>query len=56
MTTWRDGEVRRLTFEERYGQLCSQVEQLVDEFTIRCGAHMARQYLNSRQPQRATAT
>jgi chromosome partitioning protein len=56
MTTWRDGEVRRLTFEERYGQLCSLVEQLVDEFTIRCGAHMSRQYLNSRQPQRATAT
>jgi hypothetical protein len=32
------------------------VEQLVDEFTIRCGAHMARSYLKSRSPLRATAT
>jgi chromosome partitioning protein len=55
-TTWRDGEVRRLTFEERYGQLSPQIEQLVDEFTIRCGAHMARHYLKSRSLQRATAT
>src|SRR5262245_996826 len=55
-TTWRDGEARRLTFQERYGQLCQLVEELVDEFTIRCGAHMARCYLKSRSPQRAIAT
>jgi cellulose biosynthesis protein BcsQ len=52
--TWRDGEVTRMSFEKRYGQLSGLIEQLVDEFTIRCGALMARRYLKGRVPQRTT--
>jgi hypothetical protein len=54
--TWRDDEVSRMTFRERYGQLSELVEQLADEVTIRCAALMARRYLNNRLPQRAALT
>jgi hypothetical protein len=54
--TWRDGEGRRMSFEERYGQYSELVEQLVDEFTIRCSAHIARRFLDSRSRQRVAAT
>lgn len=51
--TWRDEEVSRMSFEGRYGQLSGLIEQLVEEFTIRCAALMARRFLNSRAPRRA---
>ena len=54
--TWRDGEGRRMSFEERYGQYSELVEQLVEEFTIRCSAHIARRFLDSRSRQRVAAT
>jgi|GEM_PF-1019830 len=51
--TWRDDEIRQVSFAKRYGQLSKAIEQLVDEFTIRCSALMARQFLKRRMPQRA---
>jgi cellulose biosynthesis protein BcsQ len=50
--TWRDDEVSGKSFAKRYGQLSALIEQLVDEFTIKCSALMARQYLKKRAPQR----
>jgi chromosome partitioning protein len=54
--TWRDDERCRMTFRQRYGQLSSLIEELVDEFTIRCGALMARRYLKRRMPQPTAST
>lgn len=47
-TTWRDDEVDQVSFAVRYGQLSASIESLVDEFTIRCGALMARRHLKKR--------
>jgi chromosome partitioning protein len=52
--TWRDDEVSRMGFRERYGRLSELVLQLVDEVTNRCGALMARRHLGNRVPQQAT--
>jgi cellulose biosynthesis protein BcsQ len=49
--TWREDDVGRIDFEHRYGHLSQKIEQLVDEFTIKCGALMARRHLNARMPQ-----
>jgi chromosome partitioning protein len=42
--TWRDNDAGRLSFGTRYGQSSGMVERLVEEFTGRCGALMARRY------------
>jgi len=54
--TWRDDEVGHVSFGRRYGQLSGMIEQLVDEFTVKCGALMARRHLKARSSQPASFT
>jgi chromosome partitioning protein len=50
-TTWRDDEVGRVGFAKRYGQLAAMIEQLVQEFAIRCRTLMRRQHSNAKRAQ-----
>ena len=40
--TWRDDEVGRMSFANRYGQSAVMIEQLVQEFAARCCTLMRR--------------
>jgi chromosome partitioning protein len=42
--TWRDNDESRISFASRYGQSSATIERLVQEFTGRCGALMARRH------------
>lgn len=42
--TFRDGAAAPVSFDDHYGQSSAKVEQLVHEFAMKCGAHMARHH------------
>lgn len=47
-TTWRDDEVARVSFANRYGQLSPMIELLVHEFAARCGALLRRRHSSAK--------
>lgn len=49
--TWRDDEVGRISFVDRYGQSAAMIEQLTREFATRCGALMTRRYPKAKPSQ-----
>jgi cellulose biosynthesis protein BcsQ len=49
--TWRDDEVGRVSFDDRYGQSASMIAQLTHEFAVRCRELMARQHPKAKPTQ-----